>query len=81
MRIGWIGNSTSAIQTRLAVHPNVSNAQLGVGSGTFQFGGTDDEMAALLADLVGAGVRVKAFGEVKQTVEDLYMKLSQHEVM
>jgi ABC-2 type transport system ATP-binding protein len=81
MRIAWIGDSTSAIQTRLAAHPHVSNAQLGVGSGTFQFGGTDDDMADLLADLVGAGVRVKAFGEVKQTVEDLYMKLSKHEVM
>jgi hypothetical protein len=38
-------------------------------------------MAGLLAELVGAGVRVKGFAEVKQTVEDLYMKLSKHEVM
>ena len=37
--------------------------------------------AALLAELVAAGIRVKAFAEVKQTVEDLYMKLSRHEVM
>jgi len=81
MRIAWVGDSTLAIQTRFAAHPHVSNAQLGAGSGTFRFGGTDDEMAVLLADLVGAGVRVKAFGEVKQTVEDLYMKLSKHEVM
>jgi ABC-2 type transport system ATP-binding protein len=81
MRIAWVGDSLSVIQPRLAAHPDVSNAQLGAGSGTFQFGGTDDEVAALLADLVGAGVRIKAFGEVKQTVEDLYMKLSKHEVM
>lgn len=76
MRIAWVGDSTAIIQTRLTVHPHVANVQLAVGSGTFQFGGNDDEMAALLSDLVGAGVRVKAFGEVKQTVEDLYMKLS-----
>jgi hypothetical protein len=38
-------------------------------------------MAVLLGDLVAAGVGVKGFGEVKQTVEDLYMKLSRHEVM
>ena len=81
MRIAWVGDSTSVIQTRLTAHPHVASAQLADGSGTFQFGGTDDEVAALLADLVGAGVRVKAFGEVKQTVEDLYMKLSKHEVM
>jgi multidrug efflux pump subunit AcrB len=35
----------------------------------------------LEAALVGANVRVTSFGEVKQTVEELYMKLSTHEVM
>ncbi len=81
MRIAWVGDSAPLIETRLAAHAYVSKVQLGVGSGTFQFAGWDDEMAVLLGDLVGAGVRVKGFGEVKQTVEDLYMKLSRHEVM
>jgi hypothetical protein len=49
-------------------------------TGTFQFTGSDDELAALLAELISAGVRVKTFAEIKQTVEDLYMKLSRHEV-
>ena len=81
MRIAWMGDSASAIRNLLATQPHVANVQLAAGSGTFHFGGTDDEMAALLADLVSTGVRVKAFGEVKQTVEDLYMRLSKHEVM
>jgi len=81
MRISWVGDSTAAIEAKLAGHAYVTNVQLGAGSGTFQFAGSDEEMAALLAELIGAGVRVKAFAEVKQTVEDLYMKLSKHEVM
>jgi ABC-2 type transport system ATP-binding protein len=81
MRIGWVGDFTAAIEARLSGFPHVANIKLSAGSGMFQFAGSDDEMAALLADLVGAGVRVKTFGEVKQTVEDLYMKLSRHEVM
>jgi len=81
MRIGWVGDSTAAIESKLAGHAHVSNVQLGAGSGTFQFAGSEEEMATLLSELVGAGVRVKAFAEVKQTVEDLYMKLSKHEVM
>jgi hypothetical protein len=35
----------------------------------------------VLADVVAAGVKVLSFGEVKQTVEDLYLKLSHNEVM
>jgi len=81
MRIGWIGDFTAVIETRLAGSPHVANVKLSAGSGTFQFAGSDVEVAALLADLVAAGIPVKAFGEVKQTVEDLYMKLSKHEVM
>jgi ABC-2 type transport system ATP-binding protein len=81
MRIAWVGDSASLIQAHLAADAHVGNVQLGVGSGTFQFAGSDDEMAVLLGDLVAAGVRIKGFGEVKQTVEDLYMKLSRHEVM
>jgi len=81
VRIAWVGDSEPVIQTCLAAHPHVANVQLTGGSGTFQFGGSDDEMAALLTDLVGGGVRIKNFGEVKQTVEDLYMKLSKHQVM
>jgi hypothetical protein len=38
-------------------------------------------LAQVLADLLSAQVRIVSFREVKTTVEDLYMKLSRHEVM
>ena len=81
IRLSWLGDGTASIQTELTSHPKVSNLQLNGALGTFQFSGSDDELAALLAKLVSSGVRVKSFSEVKQTVEDLYMKLSKHEVM
>jgi len=81
VRLNWIGDATAAIAEKLSRHPHVSNVQLESGSGTFQFAGSDDHLAALLAELMMAGVRVKTFAEVKQTVEDLYMHLSRHEVM
>jgi ABC-2 type transport system ATP-binding protein len=81
MRLSWLGDSAASIQTELNGIARVSNLQLYSASGTFQFFGSDDELAALLGTLVSSGVRVKSFSEVKQTVEDLYMKLSKHEVM
>jgi hypothetical protein len=79
--VSWVGDAQAALEAQLNGRPHVSSLQLGAGTATFQFAGPDDDAAALLAKLVAAGIRVKAFGEVKQTVEDLYMKLSRHEVM
>jgi len=81
MRMSWLGESSAGIQAEFAGNPKVSNLQLNGASGTFQFSGSDHELASLLAKLVNSGVRVKSFSEVKQTVEDLYMKLSKHEVV
>jgi ABC-2 type transport system ATP-binding protein len=81
LRISWLGDATASLEERLRGHAHVSNMQLAAGTGTFQFGGSDEELAALLTDLVAGGIRVKTFAEIKQTVEDLYMKLSRHEVM
>jgi ABC-2 type transport system ATP-binding protein len=81
IRLSWLGQSPAGIQTELGGNPKVSNLQLNGSSGTFQFSGSDDELATLLAKLVNSGVRLKSFAEVKQTVEDLYMKISKHEVM
>jgi ABC-2 type transport system ATP-binding protein len=80
MRVTWLGDATTALRTELA-GPHIANLSLGANTGTFQFTGSEDDLAALLAKLVSSGVRIKSFAEVKQTVEDLYMKLSQHEVM
>lgn len=81
LRLSWLDDATAILQQKLAGHVHVSNLQLGAGMGTFQFTGSDDALAQLLSDLVANGVRVTNFAEVKQTVEDLYMKLSRHEVM
>jgi len=81
MRIGWLGDVSGILEEKLRAQAHVSNLQVSAGNATFQFAGSDEEMAALLASLVSAGVRVKTFAEVKQTVEDLYMRLSRHEVM
>lgn len=81
LRLSWLGDATASLEERLREHAHVSNVQLRAGTGAFQFTGSDEELAALLADLIAAGARVKTFTEVKQTVEDLYMKLSRHEVM
>jgi ABC-2 type transport system ATP-binding protein len=80
-RVTWLGDANALLQEKLVGRPHVSTLQIGSGTATFQFSGSDEEVATLLADLVAAGVRVKTFSEVKQTVEDLYMKLSRHEVM
>jgi ABC-2 type transport system ATP-binding protein len=81
IRLTWLGEASASIQAALTGKPHVANLQLNGMAGTFQFTGSDDDVAALLAKLVSSGVRVKSFSEVKQTVEDLYMKLSKHEVM
>jgi ABC-2 type transport system ATP-binding protein len=81
IRLSWIGDNAEGIQRELSANPQISNVQINGSAGTFQFAGSEDDLAALLAKLVSSGVRVKSFSEIKQTVEDLYMKLSKHEVM
>ena len=81
IRLSWIGDNAEGIQRELSASPQISNVQINGSAGTFQFAGSEEDLAALLAKLVSSGVRVKSFSEIKQTVEDLYMKLSKHEVM
>jgi ABC-2 type transport system ATP-binding protein len=81
LRITWLGDASGLLQSELKAHAHVSNLKVTAGIATLQFAGSDDELASLLAELIAAGVRVKTFAEIKQTVEDLYMKLSRHEVM
>lgn len=86
LRLRWMGDAAAIIATVLGRDPRISSLNLGkqaqeAKEGSFHFAGSEDELAPLLAGLIGAGVRVLAFTEVRQTVEDLYMKLSRHEVM
>lgn len=81
VRLTWTGNSLAVAQEKLAGDPRISELNLTTGAGTFHFSGAEQDLATVLASLVEAKVQVTSFGEVKQTVEELYMKLSTHEVM
>jgi ABC-2 type transport system ATP-binding protein len=77
----WIGHSSGAVSSVLSQFPEVSGAALERQEGHFSFTGPDERLSELIAALVNAGVRLTSFNEVKATVEDLYMRLSHHEVM
>jgi len=81
VRFTWTGDSLSAAQETLNGDARVSDADLSASSGTFHFSGAEEDLATVLASLIAANVRVTSFAEVKQTVEELYMKLSTHGVM
>jgi ABC-2 type transport system ATP-binding protein len=81
VRFTWTGDFLANAEEKLRGDSRVSDLQLTAGSGTFRFSSSEEDLAPVLAALVAAGLRVTSFGEVKQTVEDLYMKLSTHEVM
>jgi len=81
VRLSWAGDSLSVAEGKLKSDPRVSEVNLAAGAGTFRFSGAEEELAPVLAGLIAANVQVTSFGEVKQTVEELYMKLSTHEVM
>lgn len=81
VRLTWAGDAQIATEQNLNSNPQVSDVHLAAGVGTFRFSGGASDLAPILAALVAAKVEVTSFGEVKQTVEDIYMKLSTHEVM
>ncbi|HEY6183920.1 MAG TPA: hypothetical protein VIW67_16860 [Terriglobales bacterium] len=81
LRMCWIGDSTSTIQSLLQQDPLISGLHLQQSEGEFQFAGTEDQLAKVLNNLVTVGVKITSFAETRQTVEDLYMKLSGHQVM
>jgi ABC-2 type transport system ATP-binding protein len=80
-RLGWVGAGDALVRSQLEGNPHVSGITIQGEQAAFKFGGSDEELAAVLAGVVAAGVKVLNFGEVKQTVEDLYLKLSHNEVM
>jgi ABC-2 type transport system ATP-binding protein len=81
VRLAWGGDSLAIAQQKLQGDSRISEVNLGPNSGTFRFAGAEEDLASILASLVSANVHIISFGEVKQTVEDLYMNLSTHEVM
>ena len=81
VRFTWLADGGAAVESQLKTNPHVSSPMLKESEGVFKFAGSENELAALLQELITGGVRVVSFGEVKQTVEDLYLKLSKNEVM
>ena len=81
LRVRWIGNSSSTVQSLLQQDPLISGLTLQPTEGEFQFAGTEDQLSKVLNNLVTVGVKVTSFAETRQTTEDLYMKLSGHRVI
>jgi ABC-2 type transport system ATP-binding protein len=81
VHLQWLGDAAAQVQEWLGKSVSVSEVKLSTNEGEFHFSGSDDDLARLLAELIGSGVRILFFREVRQTVEEMYMKLSSHEVM
>ncbi len=81
VRLEWVGQGAERLATTLHGNPLVSGLLVQGTQAVFESTASEEELADILAGLISAGVKVVSFGEVKQTVEDLYLKLSHHEVM
>jgi len=81
VRLSWVGDFGAVVESRLKTNDKISGVMLSGSEGVFKFAGPEEALAAVLGSLIASGVRVVSFTEVKQTVEDLYLKLSRHEVM
>jgi ABC-2 type transport system ATP-binding protein len=81
VRLAWARDGRANVEASLKSLDKVSDVLVRDHDGLFKFSGTEEELSDILMALIGAGVRLTAFGEVKQTVEDLYVKLSRNEVM
>jgi ABC-2 type transport system ATP-binding protein len=77
----WVTASPSQVRSLLSQFAEVSQVDLATDEGTFSFAGSDERLAEILAAIVSAQVRLVSFNKRKTTVEELYMKLSHHEVM
>jgi len=81
IRLQWLGDAAAQLHELLSKTVAASEPKLNANDGEFRFSGSDDELAQFLTQIVACGIRVLSFREVRQTVEEMYMKLSTHEVM
>lgn len=79
IRVAWVGDAD--MSAMLSTLPDVANVQANGKEAVFQFTGNDESLATIPAELTAKGISVLSFSEVKQTVEEIYMKLSKNEVM
>jgi len=79
IRASWIGDGNAkAIFSAL---PGVTDVLVKDKDAAFRFSGTDDALADIPLLVASQGIKLLSFGEVKQTVEEIYLKLSKNEVM
>ncbi len=64
----------------LQMRPNVKSFGIEDAHARLVFDGSPDDMAALLADMVGAGFKVKSFSRKKENLEDIFLKVGAREV-
>lgn len=79
IQLAWL-DTRSPIKSFLADR-GIDSGALEEHEGAFRFDGNDHELSALLTDMMASGIRLTSFHETKQTVEELYVKLSQGQVM
>jgi len=79
IRVAWVGDAD--VPAMLAAIADVSNVAPDGKEAVFQFTGDDDALVKIPVELAARGAKILSFGEVKQTVEEIYLKLSKNEVM
>src|SRR5207244_8809351 len=55
LRVSWLGDAQTALEAKFEGRAHASNLQFGAGTAQFQFAGSDEDAAALLAELEAAG--------------------------
>jgi ABC-2 type transport system ATP-binding protein len=80
IHITWLG-PLAPVQAFLQAHGLMNRALLQANEGAFPFRGDDAAISQLLTEMAALGVKLTGFHEVKQTVEELYLKLSHGQVM
>lgn len=80
IRITWLG-PMAPVQAFLQTHGLMNRALLEANEGALPFRGDDAAISQLLSEMAAAGIKLTGFHEVKQTVEELYLKLSHGQVM
>jgi ABC-2 type transport system ATP-binding protein len=79
VQLSWVGQAP--VEQILGPMTGVTDVAIQGSEGRFYFKGSEEELASVLQQLIAQNVHVISFGEVKKTIEDLYLKLSRNEVM
>jgi ABC-2 type transport system ATP-binding protein len=80
VRLRWLGDK-AALLNALTKIPGVSNSQLQINEGEFDFVGAEEALSQVLRELINSGTNIVDFHEVRRTFEEMYMEVSSHEVM